>query len=67
MSGTTNSSEHEEIIPLDSKPESKIIQPKTATNSKPKEPVYYEDPGNFTVFGLDRDYSSEDSSSESDG
>ena len=59
MSGTINPSEREEIIEIISldEPEEILIAPK----SKQTIPVYYEDPGNYTVFGLDRGYVSEKS------
>lgn len=61
MSGTPKPSNKEEIIPLDSDPEPIIVVP----GSGYKIPVYYEDPDDFTTFGEDRGYSSDDSADSS--
>jgi len=54
MSGIINSSENEETIEIVS-----LDKPEEVITPKPKVTIYYEDPGDYTVFGLDRSYSEE--------
>jgi hypothetical protein len=61
MSGTPKLSNGEEVIPLDDdEPQIKIVP-----GAKNQAPIYYEDPGDYTAFVLDENYSSESSESES--
>lgn len=60
MSGITNSSENEETIEIVS-----LDEPEEVIIPKSKITIYYEDPGDYTVFGLDRSYFPEGSNNPS--